>query len=497
MGLSKKEQSLKKTKIVCTIGPASKEPKKIEQLISTGMDVARINTSHSNFEEIEEVIHIIEKSSKDLGREIAIMLDLQGPKIRLGSFKNDIEVDPGDILVLHGADDFDLSNNKELYDYIQKNGIGRPGFIKIDLDDFSSHVKKGSKLFIDDGLLELKVLESFKKENAAACEVIIGGTIKSKKGVNIPKASIALDALTKEDKEYLDFSLKLKVDFIAQSFVRNKSDILKLKEIIDSYESTASIIAKIENRQAVDNFLEILEIADGIMIARGDLGIELDAEDVPSIQKYMISMANSYGKPIITATQMLDSMIRNPAPTRAEVSDVANAIYDGSDAVMLSGETAAGKYPVEALSMMVRIIMRTEAEIDYDSMIKTKFDQRRETITEAISFAACEVASVLKAKAIITATQSGQTARQISKNRPKSLIVGISPNPWVIRQMLLSWGIVPIRSKFKKNIDKIIEEAIKLTLDEKYLKKDDIAVITGGIMVNKPGSTNFINVVKV
>ncbi len=497
MGLSKKEQLLKKTKIVCTIGPTSKEPKIIEKLISGGMDVARINTSHSNFEEIEEIIQIVKKASKDLGKEVAIMLDLQGPKIRLGSFKNDIEVNLGDILVLHGVDGFILNDHKELYDFVQKNSIDRSRVLKIDLENFSSHVESGSKLFIDDGLLELKVLKSFRKEDAAVCEVIIGGILKSKKGVNIPKASIELDALTREDKEYLNYSLKLEVDFIAQSFVRNKDDIQKLKEIIDANESKALIIAKIENRQAVDNFLEILDKADGIMIARGDLGIELDAEDVPSIQKFMINRANSSGKPIITATQMLDSMIRNPTPTRAEVSDVANAIYDGSDALMLSGETAAGKYPIQALSMMVRIIMRTEAEIDYETMIKTKFNLTRETITEAMSFAACEVANVLKAQAIITATQSGKTARQISKNRPQSLIIGISPNQWVTRQLLLSWGVVPIKSTFKKSINKIIEEAISLPLDEKYLNKGDIAVITGGIMVNQPGSTNFINVVKV
>ena len=497
MEISKKEQLLKKTKIVCTIGPSSKDPKKIKKLIVSGMDVARINTSHSNFDEIEQIINNVRKIAKETEKEVAVMLDLQGPKIRLGSLKNDIETEPGDILFVHGSDAFDLKSNQGLQEYILKNKIESPKTIKIDLEDFSSYVQRGSKLFIDDGLIQLKVLESFKKGDIAVCEVIISGVLKSKKGVNIPDATVELDALTNEDKKYLQFSLKFAVDFIAQSFVRNKEDVQELKEIILKNKSNSLIIAKIENRKAVDNFKEILDIADGIMIARGDLGIELDAEDVPSIQKTMIATANGCGKPIITATQMLDSMIRNPTPTRAEVSDVANAIYDGSDAVMLSGETAAGRYPLQALNMMVRIIKRTEAEIDYDLILEKKFSLKRETITESMSFAACEVSSVLGADAIITTTQSGHTARQISKNRPKSLILGVSPHTYVLRQLLLSWGVNPLKSTLKKDINKIIEEAISIPLSKKLLKKGDIAVITGGIMVNKPGSTNFINVVKV
>jgi pyruvate kinase len=497
MGLGKEEQLLKKTKIICTIGPSSKDPKKLERLIIGGMDVARINTSHSNFDEISEIIKDIRKISADLGKETSIMLDLQGPKIRLGKFTNEIEVKTGDLIILYGRDGFDINKSKKVYDYIHSNNMDLPRILMIDLEEFAGYVGKGSKIFIDDGLIELRVVLSFKKDDAALCEVVIGGTIKTRKGVNIPNASIGLDALTDADRAFLDFSLDLEIDFVAQSFVRNKDDVIKLKKIIESKKSNALIIAKIENREAVDNFEEILDKADGIMIARGDLGIELDAEEVPSIQKNMIKNANGKGKPIITATQMLDSMIRNPSPTRAEVSDVANAIYDGTDAVMLSGETAAGRYPLGSLDMMVRIILHTESEIDYDMIIRSKFDQKRETITEAMSFAACEIASVLGAKAIITATQSGQTARHISKNKPKGVIIGVSPNQWVARQLLLSWGVIPVKSTFRKTIDKILEEAINLPLEQNYIKKGDVAVITGGFLVNRPGSTNFINVIKV
>jgi pyruvate kinase len=254
------------------------------------------------------------------------------------------------------------------------------------------------------------------------------------------------------------------------------------------------VIAKIEKHEAVANFSSILRQADGIMIARGDLGVEIDQEDIPYIQKDIIKKTNLAGKPVITATQMLDSMIRNPRPTRAEVSDVANAILDGSDAVMLSGETAAGKFPIEAFEMMAKIINKTESTLDYQEIIQKKFEIRQNTITEAISFASCEIANELSSKAIITSTQSGNTARQVSKNKPRSIIIGASPHDWVIRQLMISWGVIPAKTDFTDNINKLIEEAINVTKENGYVNKGDTVVITGGVMINKPGSTNFINV---
>ncbi|MCJ7728176.1 MAG: pyruvate kinase, partial [Actinobacteria bacterium] len=311
------------------------------------------------------------------------------------------------------------------------------------------------------------------------------------------------DSVTKKDLEFLNLGLKLEVDFIAQSFVRNSYDIEKIKRVISGKKSHAMVIAKIEKNEAVDNFDSILNSADAVMVARGDLGIEMDPEEIPNIQKRIIKKANILGKPVITATQMLDSMMRNPRPTRAEVSDVANAIIDGSDSVMLSGETAVGKYPLESLKMMVKIINKTEASLDYDTILRNNTIMRkklkidRNTITEAISFASCEIANMLNAKAIISSTESGHTARQVSKNRPRSMIIGVSPNQRVVRQLMISWGVVPAKTKFTKNIDMMIDESINVSKKLKYINIGDRVVITAGVLVNKPGSTNLINVKEV
>jgi pyruvate kinase len=303
--------------------------------------------------------------------------------------------------------------------------------------------------------------------------------------------------------KFLDLGIKLEVDFIAQSFIRSADDIEKVKKILRSKKSNAMVIAKIEKHKAVKNFDTILDSADAIMVARGDLGIEMNEEEVPYIQKNIIKKANMVGKPVITATQMLNSMMKSPRPTRAEVSDVANAIIDGSDSVMLSGETAVGRYPLESLKMMVKIINKTEASLDYDTILRNNVILRKKlkishnTITEAISYASCEIANILNVKAIISSTESGYTARQVSKNRPKSMIIGASPNQWVVRQLMMSWGVVPTKVKFTKNIDMMIEESIGVSKKLKYINKGDTVVITAGVMVNKPGSTNLINIKEV
>lgn len=482
---------MRKTKIICTIGPASKEENILRELITGGMDIARVNTSHSDSEEVIEIVEKIRRVSQEFKRNTAIILDLQGPKIRVGDLKNKIRLERKQKVVFTVANNYDSSHS------------GINNIIKVTYDKFIEDIKKGSRIYIDDGLIECKVLDINIPKKSAVCEVITGGLLSSNKGINLPGVSISAASVTKKDLEFLNLGLKLEVDFIAQSFVRNSYDIEKIKRVISDKKSHAMVIAKIEKHEAVENFDSILNSADAVMVARGDLGIEMDPEEIPHIQKRIIKKANISGKPVITATQMLDSMMRNPRPTRAEVSDVANAIIDGSDSVMLSGETAIGKYPLKSLKMMVRIINKTEASLDYDAILRNDVILRKklritqDTITEAISFASREIANMLNAKAIISSTESGHTARQVSKNRPRSMIIGASPNQWVVRQLMISWGVVPVRMKFTKNIDMMIDESINVSKKLKYINTGDRVIITAGVLVNKPGSTNLINVEEV
>jgi len=479
---------MRKTKIICTIGPASKEENILRGLITGGMDIARINTSHCDSEEVMEIVEKIRRVSQEFKRNTAIILDLQGPKIRVSDLKNKIRLERKQKVIFTVANNYDSSHS------------GINNIIKVTYGKFIEDIKKGSRIFIDDGLIECKVLDINIPKKSAVCEVITGGLLSSNKGINLPGVPISADSVTKKDLEFLNLGLKLEVDFIAQSFVRNSYDVEKIKRVISGKKSHAMVIAKIEKLEAVENFDSILNSADAVMVARGDLGIEMDPEEIPHIQKRIIKKANMLGKPVITATQMLDSMMRNPRPTRAEVSDVANAIIDGSDSVMLSGETAVGKYPLESLKMMVKIINKTEASLDYDTILRNNTIMRKKlkidhkTITEAISFASCEIANMLNVKAIISSTESGHTARQVSKNRPRSMIIGASSNQWVVRQLMLSWGVVPAKTKFAKNIDMMIDGSINVSKKLKYINIGDRVVITAGVLVNKPGSTNLINV---
>ena len=475
----------KKTKIICTIGPASKPVKILKKLIIGGMDIARINTSHSNKEEIKEIINSIREISALHSKNTAILLDLQGPKIRVGQLIGDIELKAGKKIV------FTIKDKKDIIENFSDKNIE---IINIDYENFLNDIKEESTIFLDDGLFECRVTKIYKNKGYAEAKVIIGGILKSHKGINLPGVSISIDSVTKRDLEFLDFGIEMKVDFIAQSFVRQAEDVRHIMDIIKDRNSQIMVIAKIEKHEAVTNFNSILKQADAIMIARGDLGMEMNQEDLPHIQKNIIKKANLAGKPVITATQMLDSMIRNPRPTRAEVSDVANAIIDGSDAIMLSGETAAGNFPIEAFEMMLKIINKTENTLNYREFIQKNFEIQQKTITDAISFASCDIANDLNAKAILTSTQSGNTARQISKNKPKCMIIGSSPHDWVIRQLMLSWGVLPLKTKYTDNINKLIEEVTDKAQKNGYIKKGDTVVITGGVMINKPGSTNFINV---
>ena len=460
----------------------------LEKMIRQGMDIARINTSHSGAGEVTGLVRKIRNISSKNNKDIAIILDLQGPKIRIGELKENIELKSGQDIVFTTTKKARLSKE---YD---------GPIIEVSYSRFIEDIKEGGTIFIDDGLIECRVKKIDKKARTALCRTITGGMLSSNKGINLPDVSVSVDSVTKKDVEFLKLGIKLKVDFIAQSFVRNKKDIIRVKNEIKKSGSTIKVIAKIEKHEAVNAFDSILEVSDAIMVARGDLGIEIDAEKVPSVQKNIIKKANLEGKPVITATQMLNSMIGNPRPTRAEVSDVANAIIDGSDAVMLSGETAIGKYPVKSLEMMVRITKETENTLDHDAILRNNAILRKKlgiphnTITEAISFAACEIANILRVDAIITSTESGFTARQVSKSRPRSIIIGTSPNQWVVRQLMLSWGVMPVLTKSSKNIDSMIEEDIRAANEKGYINKKDTVVITAGVLVNKPGSTNLINV---
>src|SRR4030043_1013600 len=478
MGNRKKRAVMKKTKIICTIGPASKEENILKKLITGGMDLARINTSHSDSKEVIEIVKKIRRISKEFDKNTAIILDLQGPKIRVSKLKNQIRLAKKQKVLFTTAGSYD-SGHPDI------NNV-----IKIDYNKFIEDVREGSHIFIDDGLVECKVLDVDIPGKSAVCEVITGGLVGSRKGINLPGVSISAASVTRKDLEFLNLGLKLEVDFIAQSFVRNSYDVEKIKKVISDKKSHAMVIAKIEKYEAVNNFDSILNSADAIMVARGDLGIEMEPEEIPHIQKNIIRKANMLGKPVITATQMLDSMIRNPRPTRAEVSDVANAILDGSDSVMLSGETAIGKYPLESLEMMVKIINKTEISLDYDllrnniALENKKSGIDHNTITGAISFASCEIARILGAKAIISSTESGLTARQISKNKPKSMIIGASSNDWVLRQLMISWGVIPVKTRSAKNIDSMIDESVGVTRKLKYVNTGDRVVITAGVLVN-------------
>ncbi len=472
--------TIKKAKVVCTIGPACNDYQSLKRMIRAGMDIARINTSHSSENEVITVTERIRKAAAELNTNTAVLLDLQGPKIRVGNLRQDVMVKRGEQIKLTTMD------AQQVYD--PEEGI----VIKVGYDKFIDDISKGNTIFIDDGLIELKVTRVSRSKSNATCEVVRGGVIKSNKGINLPKIKVSLDSVTEKDYYFLQLGLRLGVDFIAQSFVRDREDVAKIKEKIKDSGNNQMVIAKIEKHEAIDNFDSILDEADAIMIARGDLGIEIDQEDVPLLQKKIIKDSNRLGKPVITATQMLDSMIRNHRPTRAEVSDVANAILDGSDAIMLSGETAIGKFPLESLQMMVKIINKTEQEFSYSPLESSVSGEEPATITQAISAACCEVAHRLHAKTIITSTKTGHTARQVAKNRPCTAIIAVSPREHVIRQLMVSWGVVPMNTRYVESTNEIVDESIEATKKKGFIRKGDIVVITAG--VNKPGSTNMIDV---
>ncbi len=467
---------MRKTKIVCTIGPASEDPAILRQLIQAGMNVARLNFSHGSHEEHGWRIDQIRQAAKEVGKTVAILLDTKGPEIRTGDLKEP-EV------VLESGQSFILT---------AKEILGDASRVSISYSGLIADVSPNSTILIDDGLISLRV-EKIEGDEIHTT-VINGGILKSRKGVNVPGVKVNLPGITAKDAEDIRFGIEKKVDFIAASFVRKPEDVLQIREILEQHDSDIQIIAKIENREGLDNLDSILETADGIMVARGDLGVEISAEEVPLVQKEMIQKCNQIGKPVITATQMLDSMERQPRPTRAEASDVANAILDGTDAVMLSGETAAGKYPVEAVQTMDRIATHAESALSHPDLLKKRSRELDASITDSISQAVVHTAHSLNCSAIITSTESGFTARMVSKYRPLAPIIAVTPHESVMRKLALVWGVYPVKGKRVTSTDEMLQTAITSALDSKQVRHGDLVVITAGVPVSQSGTTNLMKV---
>ncbi|MDO5028246.1 MAG: pyruvate kinase [Bacillota bacterium] len=469
---------LKKTKVVCTIGPASESEQMLEKLMLAGMNVARLNFSHGNHEEHQMRIDRIKKVAKKLNLPIAIMLDTKGPEIRLGNFKEGpIEVEEGDTFTLTTRDI-----------------LGDQNIVAVSHKGLAGDVQVGSAILIDDGLIELEVKEIVDGTDIV-CLVKNSGQLSNHKGVNVPNVRISLPAVTEKDKEDILFGIENQVDFLAASFVRKKEDVFEIRRILeDNHGEFIQIIPKIENQEGIDNIEEILSASDGLMVARGDLGVEVPSQEIPLVQKMLIKKCYIAGKPVITATQMLDSMIRNPRPTRAEVTDVANAIIDGTSAIMLSGETAAGKYPEEAVKMMTSIAQRIEESLDYDKMLDESVSLLENTTTNSISKSACVVARDLEAAAIVAATTSGSTARALSKYRPKTKILAVTPDEKTVRKMALSWGVDPLLVPDFTSTDELISGSLDLLVENGKLNQGDLTIVTAGIPLGLAGSTNLLKV---
>ena len=468
---------MRKTKIMCTIGPSTDKEGILEQLAIEGMDVARFNFSHGDHEEQKGRLDRLKAIRTKINRPIAALLDTKGPEIRIREFAK------GKITLTEGQK-FTLTA-----DEIQ----GDEERVSITYKELYKDVKPGDSILIDDGLIGLEVEEI--EGSDIHCVVINGGIVSNKKGINLPGVNVNMPFISQKDREDILFGIQEEFDFIAASFTRTADDVLEIRKILDENGGRdLNIIAKIENQQGVDNIDSIIEVADGIMIARGDMGVEIPLEDVPVIQKEIINKVYNAGKQVITATQMLDSMMKNPRPTRAETTDVANAIYQGTSAIMLSGETAAGKYPVEALRTMVKIALRTESDIAYNKEFSILSREHESVInmTTAISHATCMTAIDLGAKAIITVSRSGNTARMISKYRPGCMIVGCSPEEHTCRQLNMSWGITPVHIKEEYSMEILLLHATEAAERAGYVKKGDVVVLTAGVPLGRSGNTNLI-----
>lgn len=475
----KRNAMLKKTKIICTMGPSCEDEATLKLLIQNGMNVARFNFSHGGHEEQKTRFDRLVKVRDELGIPVAALMDTKGPEIRLGVFENGREV-------LEDGATFILTT-EELAGTVEK--------ATITYKELKNDVQIGSTILINDGLIELEVQDI--TDTDIICKVIHGGVVSNKKGINVPGVELSMPYLSEVDTKDILFAVETGFDFIAASFVRTAEDVKAIRALLDAKGSHVKIIAKIENRQGVENLDEILAVSNGIMVARGDMGVEIPFEEVPHIQKAMIQKATLAQKHVITATQMLESMITNPRPTRAEVTDVANAVYEGTTAIMLSGETAAGKYPVEAVATMSRIAMETEHNIDYARALELRELYATDDLSSAIAYAACTTAVEINAAAIITVTISGSTCKKVASLKPPMPILGGSMHADVCRKMSLMWGVQSMHVDKKETEEELFAEAIRVSKENGYIKSGDRVVIVAGVPLGKVGSTNMIRVVDV
>lgn len=468
---------MRKTKIICTMGPSCDSVDVLKQLIHAGMNVARLNLAHGEVEEQRRRIRSIRQAAAETGTPVAIMLDIKGPEIRIGLLKEkSYELQSGDVLTL-----------------TTERIEGDASRISVSYSELPQDVKPGCSILLDDGLIELKVEHIADTE--IHCRIVNGGVIKPRKGVNLPGIRTSLPGVTERDVQHIVFGIEERIDMIAVSFVRRAEDILLIREMLESHgASHIQLISKIENEEGVEALDAILAVSDGLMVARGDLGVEIPVEDVPLIQKQMIRKCNLAGKPVITATHMLDSMQSNPRPTRAEASDVANAVLDGTDVIMLSGETAAGKYPVESVQTMAAIAEKTESILPYNELLAQKSAMHRTDITEVISQSAVGASLDLEASAIITPTMTGFTARMVSKYRPKAPIIAVTPHEEVQRRLCLVWGVIPVKGERVETTDEMFQSAIQGGSRIGLLKQGDLVVVTAGVPAGKSGTTNFIKI---
>ena len=467
---------MRKTKIICTLGPSTDKDGVLRELVANGMNVARFNFSHGSHEEHKGRLDNLKAIRAELGKPVAALLDTKGPEIRLKEFKNGVEM-------LEAGQTFTLTTREV---------EGTKEICSITYKDLPQDVHEGGTIMLDDGLIKLRITNV--TDTDITCEVLNSGKIKNKKGVNVPGVHLSMPYLSQRDRDDIIFGVQQGFDFIAASFVRTAQDVYDIRNLLNEYDSNIRIIAKIENREGVNNIDSILAAADAVMVARGDLGVEIDFTELPGIQKSVIDRSFSFGKPIVTATQMLDSMMVNPRPTRAEISDVANAIYDGTSAIMLSGETAAGAYPVEALKTMSAIAERTENEVHYRDNRLVDASNGQISVSDATAHAACLTAKDVNASAIVTVSESGNTARLLSKYRPAQPIIACVMNEQVQRQLAISWGITPLMMPLAHSTDELIEMSTSLAKENGYLHDGELAVVTAGVPVGVSGTTNMIKI---
>ncbi len=477
---TERSSSDKRTKIVVTIGPASRDEDTLREMIRSGMNVARINFSHGDHKMHGETIDRVRQIADEEGVVVAILCDMQGPKIRIGKVANEpYMIEPGQKIT------FTLDDVP-----------GEKGLISLPHPEFIRDIKPGMQLLLDDGNLEMVVLSTI--TNGLVCEVVVGGPLSSRKGVTAPTAKLSLSAITDKDREDIEFSLKRNTDYLAMSFVRSEEDIRELRWLIRHLGGEVAVIAKIEKQQALENIESIIAVTDGIMVARGDLGVETPAEEVPFHQKRIIKLCNAVGKPVITATQMLNSMVDNPRPTRAEASDVYNAIIDGTDAVMLSNETAAGKYPVTAVQTMARIAVIAEKSMLTNGLgirqVYKPSAEGREAISDAISQATCQIAEMIGSKAIVTSTLTGYTTRRVAKERPRTTILCVTPSATTYRRMALVWGVQPLLIPEFHTIDEMLQTVVRAAQDAGLVSVGDGLVIIAGVPFGIGGQTNFLKI---